>query len=212
MHRAMVWIVASLAIPATASGCGAAPPASRPEVVQAHGHQSFLALYDRLRADYEPAASLTDLAGKSDTVVLGRLREIREGQVRGAHRDDPTRLEYLLYVFDVMRVSKGAVSDPVVYVQAFKPGLQPASVYDQAAPEGGQAVLYLVRAAEPEQVVFPAPQPPPAGTPIREFTTPQGFLLLVDGRVVAPLAGRGEPLFGGGDPDRGDMMAWLPPA
>jgi len=142
-------------------------------------------------------------------VVLGRIREIREGQVRGG-RDDPARAEYLLYVVDVTEQRKGTTPGGVAYVQTMKPGLEPAAHYDAAAPKGVDVVLYLDASPSPERGTIPPPASPPVGVPVWDFTTPQGFLLLVDGEVVAPLAGSNRPVFPGGDPDRADLRSWLP--
>src|SRR3954464_15301640 len=119
----------------------------------------FLQLHRGYQADYEPAATVAQLAEWSEVVALGRLREIREGQKVGLTVDDPGPTEHLVYVFEVTENVKGALAGDVAYVQTLKPGSEPAARYHAAAPRNDPAVLYLLPAPAPssDKVVFGSP-------------------------------------------------------
>lgn len=191
----------------------AAPPAPSASVATGEsGQDRFLQLYRGYQADYEPAKTVANLAEMSEVVAVGRLKEIREGRIQGVARDDPGRSEYLIYVFDVIEKVKGTVPGDVVYVEAIKPNREPAASFDAAAPKGAEALLYL-RSASALAPAEPSLGPDvPAGTRLQWFTTPQGFLIHLGGRVLAPLdqIGQSRPIFQGGDPDPTRLRSWLP--
>jgi len=193
----------------------AAPPAPSASVAAGQPRQDpFLRLYRGYQADYEPAKTVVELAEWSEVVAVGRLTEIREGRIQGVARDDARRSEYLVYVFDVIEKVTGTLPGNVVYVEALKPSREPAASFDAAAPKTAEALLYLRSAAPPvpaESSLAPA-DPLPTGTRLHRFTTPQGFLLHLGGRVRTPLDQRGpsRPIFQGGDPDPARLRSWLP--
>lgn len=191
-----------------------APPAPPASVATGEPTQDpFLQLYRGYQADYEPAKTVANLAEMSEVVAVGRLKEIREGRIQGVARDDPGRSEYLIYVFNVIEKVKGAVPGDVVYVEAIKPNREPAASFDAAAPKSAEALLYL-RSASPPPAAEPSVEPAdqlPAGTRLQWFTTPQGFLIHLGGRVVTPLDQvLSRPIFQGGDPDPTRLRNWLP--
>jgi len=192
----------------------AAPPAPSASAATGQSTQDrFLRLYRGYRADYEPATTVAELAEWSEVVAVGRLKQIREGRIQGAGRDDPGRTEHLVYVFDVTEKLKGTLPGDVAYVEAVKPGREPAASFDAAAPTGAEALLYLRSAspAAPGESSLAPLDPLPAGTHLHWFTTPQGFLIHI-GRVVHPLEQRGpsQPIFQRGDPDPAHLRSWLP--
>jgi hypothetical protein len=198
-----------LLLPVTATGCASTAPAA-PGMAS---HQRFLSLYQGSSADYEPARTVAELAEWSSVVVVARLREIREGHIRGASREDPARTEHLLHVFDVVETVRGTLPGGQVFVETHKPGREPAASFDAAAPKEVEAVLYLVPApTQTDRPVVAAPKPAPPGEPLMSFTTPQGFLIQIDGRVAHPLewAAPAKPLFPAGDPAGASLRAWLP--
>ncbi|HVQ96309.1 MAG TPA: hypothetical protein VMU51_35150 [Mycobacteriales bacterium] len=191
-------------------------PAPAPAPAPAHpAPDPFLRLYDGYQVDYEPAATVTELADRSEVVALAQLTEIREGRILGTSRGDPARAEHLVYVFRVTRQLQGTLPGALAYVEALKPSFEPATRFDATAPKGTEALLYLRRAipAAAGEPSVPAPQPPPAGAPLMWFTTPQGFLVRLGGRVAHPLeqAGPGRPLFAHSTPDPANLYSWLPP-
>jgi len=217
--RRLLAVLAALLVagPACTRATGPAPPPARPAGHDASGApvDPFLRLYGGYAADYNPAATPTELAGRSEAVVLGRLAQIREGRIAGSAADDPGRIEHLVYVVSVTRVLKGAVPGGTAYVAAVKPGFEPAASFDAAAPRGAETVLYLRRAVAPAagERTIPAAQPPPPGVPLMRFTTPQGFLIRIGDRIAHPLDLRsaGDRIFRDSRPDPHDLYSWLPP-
>ncbi|SDN34958.1 hypothetical protein SAMN05660642_04631 [Geodermatophilus siccatus] len=171
--------------------------------------REFLARLGSYSADYEPGTTPADLAARSDAVAVARLTGIREGRVLGSSRSDPGRTDNLVFVFELERAHRGNVPG-TLYVEVPKPGQDPAATFDARTPRGARALLFLelVPAAADEPVV-PAEPPLPSGAPLWWFTTPQGFLLELDGEVTAPLEAE-RPIFPAGDPDPADLLAWLP--
>jgi hypothetical protein len=207
-RRALGLALVSAAMLATVPACGGASEhAAAPAAAK---QDPFLDRMRDLRQDYDPARTIAELSERSDQVVVGKLREIREGRIQGESKDDPARAEYLRYVFDVVETRKGTDAGKAVYVDAMKPSFEKAEVFDKAAPKGAEVVLYLRKAAAPNEGTIAPAEPLPAGAEVTRFTTPQGFLVEVDGEVVAPLDQFNSPLFPGGDPDHHKLTAWLP--
>jgi hypothetical protein len=209
-HAWLSLLVPVLLLPIAAAACAQAAKPSTPP-----GQNDFLRLYRGYQADYEPAATMAQLAEWSEVVAVGRLKEIREGRKVGVAAEDPGRAEHLIYVFEITENVKGAVPGDVAYVQALKPSLEPAERFDAAAPKNDPAVLYLRSASPPpsDKVVVAPPNALPANARLMRFTTPQGFVILLRGGVVSPLEQRGpsQPLFRKGDPDQKNLRSWLPP-
>jgi hypothetical protein len=190
--------VVLVALPACARGeTPTAAPTSTVVAGSPRPHP-FLWLYRGYRADYNPARTPDQLAAWSELVVVAKLVGIREGRVEGQSADDPARAEHLRYEFAVTKTLKGK-AEGTVYVEAIKPDFKPAATYDDAAPDMAPAVIYLRRYA---------PDRP------YDFTTPQGFIIELDGRVGHPMEASPSisSLFPGGDPAGNDLMAWAPKA
>lgn len=215
-RRALLPLVLLLLTAMPACARATEPPAPPAGATASQPAQDrFLRLYRGYQADYEPAKNVAELAEWSEVVAVGRLRQIREGRVQGVGRGDPGRTEHLVYVFDVVEKLKGALPGDVAYVEAIKPSLEPATSFDATAPKGAEALLYL-RFASPAAPGEPSTAPPdplPAGARLQWFTTPQGFVMHIGGRVVQPLDQRGpsRPSFQHGDPDPAHLRSWLPP-
>jgi hypothetical protein len=172
--------------------------------------REFLVRLGRYGADYEPGTTPADLAARSDAVAVARLTGIREGRVLGSSPSDPGRIENLVFVFELEQAHRGGVPW-TLYVEVPKPGQDPAATFDAKAPHGARALLFLERVPEPaaDEPVVPAATALPSGAPLWWFTTPQGFLMELDGKVTAPLEAV-RPIFPAADPDPAHLLAWLP--
>jgi hypothetical protein len=206
---------------AALSGCGGtttpATPPNHPYPPSAGSSRAeqFLRLQRGYQADYEPASSLAELARRSDIVATGRLESVREGRILGTSVDDPLRVEHVLYVFHITDVLKGSLPDTPVGVEVTKPGFAPAADLDRVTPKNAEAVLYARRlpsGTRHEPSLAPS-HPLPAGVPLLQFTTPQGFLVEIGGHMVHPLerGAASQRLFQAGDGDPSNLQSWLPP-
>jgi hypothetical protein len=162
--------------------------------------------------DYEPAATVTELADRSTVVVLATLADITEGPRFGESWDTAVS-RYALFMFD-SPVLAAPIAVPFPYPIEIGDESLNASDVRAAMPIGARAVLYLVQQ--------PAPNDPAlwhgrdANTQYYDLTTPQGFVLEraneVDDRLGFPL----EPDLAFNLGDRvgsGERLEdWLPPA
>lgn len=207
MVRRLAALACLVALAATGCGGGGRPAAGGTG-------KTFPEMFRAVQPDFEPAPTFDALAKRSEVVAVGRLESIVEGRVLGTSPDDPSRIEHMVMTFTVDRVLAGRLEPGAdrVHVEYAHSQAYPASAFQQTAPLGARAVLYLVPApADAGQPVVDPRAGLPAGRTLRWFTTPQGFLVEVDGRVTNPLRQVDvRELFTGERPDPADLASWLP--
>jgi hypothetical protein len=199
-------------VPATQAGSGG--PATIGSG-RAGTRQPFPDLFRRTgSATFDRAPSRRALADESTVVVLGRLTDIRAGRTVGSTRSDVVE-HRLVHLFTVERVVKGDGVGPRIQVETDWPGDPPIEDYGASVPGSGRAVLYLRPAATGSRdLIFTADRLPLGpGAPLFVPTTPQGYVIDVDGGLCTPLllGNRPQPVF----PDEADpreLDRFLPPA
>jgi hypothetical protein len=170
----------AVALLALAAACAGSPGGSTSAADQA---ARFAAMFEGYEADYQPAASPAELAGRSTLVVSGRIEQIVPGIIYPETSDASATDQDLVMRFRVDQVLAGALpagADSLVYVDLPATYGQTAASFDLAAPKHAPALLYLVQMPDPrtwEQPVLNPDAGRPSGQPLMAVTTPQGFVV-----------------------------------
>lgn len=175
-------VVVAASVPACGRGAGAGGDV-----------EAFVRLFDGYSAEYVPVGTPAELAGMSRLVVSGSITAIHPGPAYPQYEKDPNGLRTVVMAVAVDEVLHGSLPDPghrSVYVQLLPPGGVAAEVFDRHAPKSATVVLYLVPSREGGPLVTDAEAGRPAGQPLLEPTTPQGFLVEAPGGVVEPTGHR----------------------
>ncbi len=186
--------LASLAALASTSACGPDQRGAEPATVAAAGSGSvteFAGLFASYGADYEHVASPAKLAARSALVVQGRIERFDPGRMFGTSAKDPVARHSVVMVVTVERVLRGRLapgSAGKVYVELHAPRALSAADFNEVAPRSSAAVLYLGPAATAADTPLVTPDTGrPAGLPLYQPASPQGFVLQAGAKVVQVL-------------------------
>lgn len=173
--------MAGLVALATLSAAGCGGNDDEPEVV-APG------LLDSMESgDYEPAATLTELAERSDRTAIGTIVDVEEGWRFGDGPDDPeaTRLIELI-------VEAGELDGPIHVIWPYAPRYE-IDVIRESMPIGAPVVLYLSEFTAYDEEPGWYHLGPDDGHTHWELTTPQGIILADSEAGVAVLGDPSAP-------------------
>lgn len=146
--------------------------------------------------DFDPARGPNELAQRSDVVAIGRIVTFRQGRyIAGNYEDDDPSLRARTAVMQVAveRVVAGRLPDPAdpnLYFEFSLNRRSTPAALAAAAPNGALILVYAdAIAPDPvyEGLVHDEGAGKPAGQPLMRFTTPQGFLMEVGGRIFRVL-------------------------
>jgi hypothetical protein len=183
---ATVLVTAGVAALGLLAGCGGdADTADQPAAGSA---AAFADLFVGYSADYDGVETPDALAAESTLVVRGRIARVDEGRILGRSATAPGAGSTVVVVVDVDRVLRGALpggSKGKVYVELPAPLGRTAAEYDRAAPRQAATALYLDPAltAAHTPIVDPLAGRP-AGQPLYQPVSPQGFVIEADDGVV----------------------------
>lgn len=184
--------LASLAALASLSACGSDQRSAEPATVGAAAGSGsvseFAGLFASYGADYDHVASPAKLAAQSALVVQGRIDRFDAGRVFGTSAKDPVARHSVVMVVTVDRVLRGRLasgSAGKVYVELHAPRALSAADFNDVAPRSSAVVLYLKPAATPADTPLVTPDAGrPAGLPLYQPASPQGFVLQAGSTVV----------------------------
>jgi hypothetical protein len=149
---------------------------------------AFAKLFKGYGADYTHVDTPAALADQSEIVVEGHIAKIAKGRTIGAAVTDPGASPTVVIAVTVARVHRGTLPDGAngtVYVEASAPRGRDLAMYDRAAPKQSPVLLFLTPA--PPATDFPVVDPDagrPAGQPLYQPVSPQGFLIEADRKVL----------------------------
>jgi hypothetical protein len=122
--------------------------------------------FDSFGSDFEPAASLAELADRSDVVTLGRLVDVVDGPIFADDPADPLAARYAIFVFET--------DDGIVPVVMDRPNTSRIETLKPVMPLNARAALYLHKIEQlpdDEAQLWHGLE-----LPIFTFTTPQGLI------------------------------------
>jgi hypothetical protein len=149
---------------------------------------AFANLFKGYGADYTHVETPAALADESALVVEGRIDKIEKGRTIGAAVDALGASPTVVVAVNVTRTHHGALPDRAggkVYVELSAPRGMDIGRYERAAPKQSTVLFYLAPA--PPATDFPVVDPDagrPAGQPLYQPASPQGFLIAGDKKVL----------------------------
>lgn len=164
-----------------AAGCGS-------DTDSGPSAQAFAGLFKGYGADYTHVESPAELADESALVVEGRIEKVERGRTIGAAVDAPGASPTVVVAVNVTRTHRGALpaeAKSKVYVELSAPRGADIRRYERAAPKDSTVLFYLLPA--PPATDFPVVDPEagrPAGQPLYQPVSPQGFLIEGDRKVM----------------------------
>ncbi|WP_162907921.1 hypothetical protein [Allorhizocola rhizosphaerae] len=148
----------------------------------------FASLFKGYGADYTHVDTPAALADESALVVEGRIGKIEKGRTIGAAVDEPGASPTVVVAVTVTRTHRGALpaqAEGKVYVELSAPRGLNIGRYERAAPKHSTVLFYLAPA--PPAIDFPVVDPDagrPAGQPLYQPVSPQGFLIEDNRKVL----------------------------
>ena len=162
-------------------------------------------LLDSLEAgDYEPAATLAELADRSDRTAMGTIVDVEEGWRFGTGPDDPEATRKIELI-----VEAGELDGPIHVIWPYEQRYE-IDVIRESMPIGAPVVLYLTEFTAPRDEPGWYHLGPDDGHTHWELTTPQGVILADSEAGVAVLGDPSVPFDDAPAPD-GDFDLWLVP-
>jgi len=149
---------------------------------------AFASLFKGYGADYTHVDTPAELAAESALVIEGRIDKVERGRTIGTAVDAPGASPTVVVAVTVARTHLGTLPDRAqskVYVELSAPRGMDISRYERAAPKQSTVLLYLAPA--PPATDFPVVDPDagrPAGQPLYQPVSPQGFLIEGDRKVM----------------------------
>lgn len=193
-RRALAGLVVLASLSATACGDND----DEPEVV-APG------LLDTLDSgDYEPAATLTELAERSDRTAMGTIVDVEEGWRFGDGPDDPEAVRKIELI-----VEAGELDGPIHVIWPYSSRYEIDAIRD-AMPIGAPVVLYLTEFTAHEDEPGWYHLGPDDGHTHWELTTPQAIILADSEAGVAVLGDPSAP-FADAPALDAEFDSWLVP-
>ena len=160
-------------------------------------------LLDSLDAgDYEPAATLAELAERSDRTAIGTVVDVEEGWRFGDGPDDPEAIRKIELI-----VEAGELDGPIHVIWPYAARYE-IDVIRESMPIGAPVVLYLSAFTAPEDESGWYHLGPDDGHSHWELTTPQGVIIADSEAGVAVLGDPSAP-FDDAPPLDGDFDRWL---
>ncbi len=154
--------------------------------------------------DYEPAASLSELAERSDRTAMGTIVDVEEGWRFGDGPDDPAATRKIELI-----VEAGELDGPIHVIWPYAQRYEIDAIRE-AMPIGAPVVLYLSEFTAIDGEAGWYHLGPDDGHTHWELTTPQGFILADSELGVAVLGDPSAP-FDDAPPLDGDFDLWHVP-